>query len=436
MNLRRLIGLLFIGTTLSCWTHVSSAEDTEVSFPRLIPKPFYTDLARKHFAQCFPEVTEADLKRLANIEYYGYLEFPPATACTTPGCRPEVKIFTSTRVMGFNATQLNPSAMKAAVFSLEGGDCSYNRIFSFSSSVEQNVITYRYTPYHKERSCNYGVVIDKGTASADVVTAVTLLEDFSIVPHTTKSNIKTTNNFSFGNAFADALFGDLILGPVGAFVATVEIQEINKTIVSGIGAQNAEVNFGITGVDLHPYSKVQQRLDTLGASRPVGPYITKRDASGFVVKDENVVVEVQQVAQVYDLYRADFIDARRFELDFLQYLNETEGKTYTVKEKDSLWSIVRREYLDPRLYILVAQTNKVKKNQRLKIGTKLTLPRWQEMCKMLGGNPNLVLTGQSLWSKAQKGDIPKDPMRVRTYSGNRSLIYPLEVLEVRGANDR
>lgn len=407
----------------------SSCEATSL----FVDQPFLTQTARNNFSQCFPSVTAENLLRLKNIKKYGYIDFPPPTDCTTPGCRPALKEFTSTRVIEFDASQFNPATIKNSIYSLEGGDCSYNRILNYNSTLTKNRISYNFTPFHKERACNYGVIFDKGSAQADITVSIDLLPDFSIKTNTTKSNIKNDNNFSFGSIFADVLLGGILLGPTGIFIGAVAIPEISRSVLSNsdnFGGSKFDADLSSTGVNLYAYSNVQKKLDKLGLSTPLGPYLINREQSGFNIDNNNVTVQVIQSAQVLDIMRKDFIDARFFEIAFLSSLNEVDGKTYTVKKGDNLWNIVKNEYMDARLFILVAQANKLKKNQALLPGSILTLPRWHDMCRQLGGNPTAVLKGESLWMKANLGQIPKNLKKVKTYTGRKSLIYPLEILQV------
>lgn len=396
-----------------------------------VQDPFLTDISRAHFAQCFPEVSKQDLDRLKNVARYGYLEFPPATPCTTPGCNSKLTEFTATRMIRFRASQLNPSVIRRTVYSMEGGDCSYNRVMAFSTTVTRDSIDYFYIPYHKERACNYGLKFDKGEAWADVHTTVTLNEDLSASTSTAVTNKQSRSNFSFGNAFSDAMLGGLLLGSVGAFIGAVGVHNIAPLF--GFGTVNTEalnVDFKATGVDLYAYSAVQKKLDKLGHTTPLGPYVTRRDVSGFTLSGDEVSVEVLQSAQVLDLVRSDFADARKLEIDFLRALNEIEAKPYRVIQGDNLWSIARKEYLDARLFMVIAKTNRLKDVSRLRPGMILALPRWHELCKQFGGNPEAVLKGESLWLKASKGQIPRDLGRVKTYSGKKALVYPLEILDV------
>lgn len=393
----------------------------------MVDRPFFTNSSRMHFAQCFTETSQEDLERLKNITSYGYLDFPDATSCTTSGCNPDLKEFKSTRVIRFDASQVSPETIVKSVHALEGGDCSYNRVLSFSNSVSRNEIRYQYVPYHKERSCNYGVIFDKGTAQADVTTTISLGTDFSTITTTSVTNKRTTNNFSFGNAFTDALFGGLLLGPVGLFIGAVSIPEVQRDIESKFSTSKFDINFAKTGINFYEYSKVQKRLDKLGHTTPLAGYATDRPASGFT--NDAKQVEVFQSAQVLDLVRIDFIKTRDAELEFLRTLSEVDGKIYTVRPGDNLWKIVQREYLDARLFVFISDINKIKNRQTLKVGQVLTLPRWHQLCKYFGGNPEAVEKGESLWSKSKNGEISSDFRKIKTYSGKKDLIYPLEILK-------
>jgi hypothetical protein len=274
-------------------------------------------------------------------------------------------------------------------------------------------------------------VFDKGNAKANVNSTITLQEDFSTTVNTVVTNIETNSNFSFGNAFSDSLLGSIIGGPVATFLGAIGLPKLATLL--GVGAPldivKSDVNFAQVGVNFYAYSKVQKKLDKLGHTTSVKPYMTRRELSGFRLEGRDVSVEIIQTAQVLDVIRQDFTDTRRLEIEFLSSLNEVNGKNYVVQEGDNLWGIVRREYLDARLYILIGRLNNLPDhNLRLRPGMVLKLPRWHEICKQLGGNPDAVLKGESLWSKAQKGQIPKDLSMVKTYSGKKSLIYPLELL--------
>lgn len=406
---------------------------------QMVERPFFSETARVNFSRCFPDVSKEDLSRLKNITLFGYLPFPAATPCTTPNCNPDPRLneFTSTRIIRFDASQMNPSVAKANIYALEGGDCSYNRIRSFSSSVGLNSIVYSYSPYHKERACNYGVVFDKGEVSADVTTTITLQPDFSTTANTVIANKKTSSNFSFGNVFADSLIGGLLLGPIGVFVGAVALPEITKQIEANaaFGGPQFDRNFGGFGVNLYEYSKFQQRIDKLGQFAPLKEYATNRPLSGFHLTDkQDLIVEVQQQTQVYDAVRKDFADTRKAEIEFLSALNEVAAKKHIVRKGENLWQIVRNEYLDARLYLLIAEINNIGRNENVVPGQTLDLPRWHQLCTYFGGNPRSVKKGESLWAKSKKGQIPTNFNQIRTHSGKKDLIYPLEILTLKQAD--
>lgn len=399
-----------------------------------VDKPFLSETARKNFAACYPDVSPEDLQKLRNIVFYGYKEFPAATDCTTPGCNPKLKEFTSTRIIAFDAGQLNSQGVKEAVYGVVGGDCSYNRVEWFNYSVDLKQIAYRYRLYHKERSCNYGIVFDKGDAAATFENLVTLQPDFSVSQSSRKFDVSEHNNFSVGNAFADSLIGGMIAGPVGSFVGAVGIANVNAVLFGSdvsIGTAKFDVDFGKSGINLYAYSKVQKQLDKLGQTTPLRPYSSIEAQSGFVNAGDQISVQVLQGTQVLDIVREDFVATRRIEIEFLSSLNEVSAKKYVVKKGDNIWKIVRSEYGDARLHLLVADLNGVGLKGRLFVGRELELPRWHQLCKELGGNPLSVKQGESLWSKASSNQLPKDFRKVKTHSGKPSLIYPLEVLQVK-----
>jgi len=274
-------------------------------------------------------------------------------------------------------------------------------------------------------------VFDKGNTTADVVTTITLQQDLSTTSNTVVSNVRTRSNFSFGDAFSDALVGGLLLGPVGVFVAVVALPEVTKSIESNanFGGRKFDANFGGTGINLYEFSKVQKRLDNLGQFTPLKDYETNRSLSGFKLTGGEVSVEVLQTAQVLDIVRSDFALTRAAELEFLKSLSEVSSKSYVVKPGDNLWRIVKAEYLDARLFILVSQINGIKRDGVIRPGQAIRLPRWHELCKYFGGNPGAVKEGESLWRKAAKGEIPKEIDKIRTFSGKKNLVYPLEIIQ-------
>jgi hypothetical protein len=358
------------------------------------------------------------------------LPFPEAQECSAefPDCKKGTKIFQATRVVSFLARDLNSSAIRSQLRSVEGGECAFTRINNYAFSATRNQLNYSFSPMHQDRACNFGIVIDKSRSSADVTITATLNEDFSIksVP-----NVRNQRS-NFGGIFGD-LVNTLLDSPLAKLAKQVGIPNLVNVVLNqgNFGGNPRDFSFAKSGIDLNAYSNVQQRLDRLGTVVAATPYKTDRAASGFGTRGDDTVVEVFQRAYALELTRPHFIDVRKIEIEFLSSLSEVDPKQYVVKPGDNLWSLVRDEYLDARLHLLVGQMNGLDRTGTLKVGRTLQLPRWHELCRRLGGTPEAVQKGESLWLKASKGQIPRDVRSIRTYSGNSSLIYPLEVLHVR-----
>ncbi|WP_147384060.1 LysM peptidoglycan-binding domain-containing protein [Noviherbaspirillum sedimenti] len=409
-------------------TLVSAENALEVKFP------FATETARTNFSKCFPDVSKNDLSKMANISKYGYKEFSEPLACP-PGvsdCKPGIHFFRSTRFIEFVAPNLRPSKFRSILLGNEGGNCSYDRFKNISTTVSRNTIIHRFSPFHQERKCVRGAKFDVWDTSADVTLTVVLNNDFSLSSSHSVGNAKQ----KFFGVFNSSHLGGLVSPILMGFASTVSVPVMLNMLSTPSGLNfGTDSNFAKTGINLHAYSNLQKKLDALG-HRPVTDYQTIRERSGFFQEGDEVSIEVIQAAYALELIRKDFINVRKIEIDFLSSLNEVAPKEYTVAPGDNLWKIVKAHYLDPRLYPVVAELAGLRNLQRLVPGQTLSLPRWQQLCEKLGGNPEAVLPRESLWLKASRGQIPRDLRRVKTLSGRPSLIYPLEVLRVEDGNDK
>ncbi len=392
--------------------------------------PFKTPLSRENFKKCYPDVKDDDLKGLAKLRWYGYRSFGAPEVCPPalgPDCKTGTKFFLTTRVMRFE-TDINQSSFNQTLDSMQGGDCSFNRMKNRSFTVGRNRISAHFQAFHQERACAFGAKTDVGDGSVDVDLWATLNDDFSISRGSSESNRKSSYLGFIDGKLLDNVGINLISFQLGGIIPQLVKSVIQVGAFSGI---SNDLNFAGAGIDLYRYSSVRPILDSIGQVKPQTDYIFDRPASGFAVEDSVVSIETLQTAYALELFRDPFIGTRRTEVEFLSDLNEISPSMHTVAKGETLWDIVGKRYRDPRLFLVVARKNNLRRGEILAPGRVLALPRWQELCGELTANPLAVRKGDSLWKKAARGEIPRDLKQVKTMSGRRNLIYPLEVLTVK-----
>ncbi|MBE0003857.1 LysM peptidoglycan-binding domain-containing protein [Citrobacter freundii] len=420
----KIIPLLLV--LLSCSaTRVEAADD---QFG--VAYPFKTPLSRENFKKCYPEVKDDELKGLEKLRWYGYQSFGLPEECPEAlgnDCKPGTKFFLTTRVMRFE-TDINQSSFNGMLNSMQGGKCSYNRMRNRSFTVERNRVSAHFQAFHQERLCVGDANTDVADGSVDIDLWATLNDDFSISRGKSESNRKSS--------FLNFIDGGL-LDNIGLSLISLNLSGIAPLLVSSViqlvafkGFSN-DLNFASSGIDLYRYSSVRPILDSIGQVKPQTEYKFDRSASGFLVEGSIVSIETVQTAYTLEIIRNPFIGTRRMEVEFLSDLNEVSPSMHTVVKGETLWDIVGKKYRDPRLFLVVARKNNLRRGEILIPGKVLALPRWQELCGELTTNPLAVRKGDSLWKKAARGEIPRDLKQVKTMSGKRNLIYPLEVLTVK-----
>ena len=131
------------------------------------------------------------------------------------------------------------------------------------------------------------------------------------------------------------------------------------------------------------------------------------EESGFRRQGDNVDIQFLQDGYLPKFAETSVKQYRKLEIDFLRSLSEVGPELYTVQPGDNLWDLTGEKFGDPRLFLLIADYAGIRP-EKLQVGDVLKLPRWYELCQKLKPNKLFVRDNQSLWAKAEAGEIPFD----------------------------
>jgi len=162
-------------------------------------------------------------------------------------------------------------------------------------------------------------------------------------------------------------------------------------------------------------------------------YKTAEDESGFVF-DDGVKVQIVRIgfkgSSDAGLLLRHFDKEFVRQLEFFESLSRVENVTHQVEEGDTLWDIAKNYYGDGKFFLYLLEKNKHLDQNLLSLGDQVEVPRWKELCEDINTNLNLVSRGDSLWNMISNDRIDRMPDISKLRSGNKSIIYPLEIITI------
>jgi hypothetical protein len=261
-----------------------------------------------------------------------------------------------------------------------------------------------------------------GSSWADIRLFFVVRDDFKIE----EERREVTNSGHSSTIFGD--IGAAILGMGRALSLSFGSLIATKVIaVVSLEAKVSDAGKGATGMFLAATSGVTSLQDLTKTIDmwQTWPLTTDPASSGLLPNETaSPKFVLKQSTRVPSGYGVRAYKNRKAEIAYLRDLSNPSPRLHTVTRGESLWSITKATYEDPRIYLYVEDLNHLRR-KRLPVGRQLQLPLLYEICAEMIRNDDLVRPGDSVFGIKQRRSA-YNPKAGQFRSRSLNLIYPYE----------